>query len=40
MPPLGTVIRDQQALDAIAQWISGLEEKTNAAHVSRQTGRR
>jgi mono/diheme cytochrome c family protein len=40
MPPLGTVIRDQQALDAISRWISNLEEKTTAAHVVGQTGRR
>jgi hypothetical protein len=24
MPPLGTVLRDQQAVDAITSWISGL----------------
>jgi hypothetical protein len=23
MPPLGTVLRDQKAVDALAQWISG-----------------
>jgi hypothetical protein len=24
MPPLGTVVRDQQAVDALARWIAGL----------------
>jgi hypothetical protein len=27
------VLRDQQALDAMSQWISNLAEKTNAARV-------
>ena len=40
MPPLGTVLRDQQALDAVSKWISNLAEKTNAAHVSSATERR
>ena len=31
MPPLGTVMRDQQAVDAVSEWISNLGEKTNAA---------
>jgi hypothetical protein len=25
MPPLGTVIRDQQAVDAIERWIATIE---------------
>ena len=27
MPPLGTVLRDQQAIDAISQWIATIEGK-------------
>ena len=34
MPPLGTVIRDQQALDAITGWINGLLER-KIEHTSR-----
>jgi hypothetical protein len=34
MPPLGTVVRDQQALDAIHRWISTIEQH----RVNRQSG--
>jgi cytochrome c553 len=35
MPPLGTVVRDQKAVDALTQWIDGLQGFTG--HLAQET---
>jgi hypothetical protein len=34
MPPLGTVLRDEQAVEALARWITQLRDDIKVSHVS------
>jgi hypothetical protein len=36
MPPLGTVLRDEEAVEALARWITELRGNVNASHLSQR----